>query len=93
LANFNNDNWDTLMSGRAQGTIPDVIIVKKSYPNARKKNRKRNWKLKGLAKEEEVEVMKTKADKAKADEDLELFLRDIEEDPELRTMINLYKGI
>ena len=81
------------MSGRAQGTIPDVIIVKKSYPNARKKNRKRNWKLKGLAKEEEVEVMKTKADKAKADEDLELFLRDIEEDPELRTMINLYKGI
>jgi nonsense-mediated mRNA decay protein 3 len=80
------------MAGRAQGTIPDVIIVKKSYPNARKKSRKRNWKLKGLAKEEEVEAMKTKADKAKADEDLELFLRDIEEDPELRTMINLYKG-
>jgi nonsense-mediated mRNA decay protein 3 len=93
VANFNSDNWEILASGRRQGTIPDVILVRKSYPHARKKSRKRNWKLKGLVKEEEADTMRTKAEKAKAEQDYELFLRDIEEDPELRAMMNLYKGL
>lgn len=33
--------------------MPDIIIVKKAYPKYRKKNKKRNWKLKHLDPEKE----------------------------------------
>ena len=92
MSNFNDDNWDYMNLGRAHGTIPDVVLVKKSYPHSRKKSKKRNWKLKNMTKEEELESTKTKIDKFKAEQDYETFLRDIEEDPEMRAMINLYKA-
>ncbi|KAH6588849.1 hypothetical protein BASA61_005802 [Batrachochytrium salamandrivorans] len=64
-----------------------------SYPNARRKQRVRGWKLKGMVKEEEQEGGgRTKADKTRAEIDYEMFLRDVEEDPELRDMMNLYKA-
>ncbi|KAJ3407155.1 hypothetical protein HDU80_009513 [Chytriomyces hyalinus] len=89
-ANFNDENWDKFISKK--NAVPDIVLVRKSYPNARKKLKGRNWKLKTITVEEEVEAMgKSKAEKAKADQDYELFLRDIEEDPELRGMMNLYK--
>lgn len=56
----------------------------------RKKSKPRNWKLKGLSKEEEDAK---RVDKTRVEQDYELFLRDLEEDPELRSMINLYKGL
>ncbi|KAJ3105972.1 ribosome-binding protein, partial [Phlyctochytrium bullatum] len=90
-ANFNDSNWDHLVKTYGTG-IPDIILVKKSYPNARKRNKGRKWKLKTITVEEEVEALgKSKAEKARAELDYELFLRDIEEDPELRGMVNLYK--
>nr|KAJ3420091.1 hypothetical protein HK105_006093 [Polyrhizophydium stewartii] len=92
-SNFNNDNFDVLAQGPRRGLIPDVVLVRKSYPNVRKKQRARNWKLKGIVKEEDLEtVNRTKAEKARAEQDYEQFLRDVEEDPELRGMINLYKA-
>ncbi|KAI8823405.1 NMD3 family-domain-containing protein, partial [Fimicolochytrium jonesii] len=92
-ANFNSDNWDALNSvGRLSGGIPDVVLIRKSYPNARKKGKSRGWKLKSLGKEEELELVnRSKAEKARQEMDYELFLRDIEEDSELRGMMNLYK--
>ncbi|KAJ3282265.1 hypothetical protein HDU76_008738 [Blyttiomyces sp. JEL0837] len=90
-SNFNDDNFDKYIS--MNGSLPDAVLVKKSYPNARKKSRTRNWRLKKITVEEEVEALgKSKAEKAKADQDYEMFLRDLEEDPELRGMVNLYKG-
>ncbi|KAL7416493.1 putative NMD3-nonsense-mediated mRNA decay protein [Mrakia frigida] len=101
-ANFNNDAFETLEPSR----IPDVILVKKTYPNRRKKNRTRNWKLKSIAIEAE-DVPSTGADKVqgrgafgrrggldqqKVEKDYEMFLRELEEDPELRGSINLYKA-
>lgn len=68
--------------------MPDIVLVRKSYPNARRKTRKRNWKLKNLVKEEDIELRK---DRQRTERDYEAFLRDIEEDVELRGMINLYK--
>ncbi|KAJ3192522.1 hypothetical protein HDU82_003147, partial [Entophlyctis luteolus] len=95
-ANFNDENWDKFVSksgGKKNAVVPDVVLVRKSYPNARKKSKNRNWRLKTITIEEEVEAMgKSKAEKAKAEQDYEMFLRDIEEDPELRGMINLYKS-
>ncbi|KAG1752962.1 NMD3 family-domain-containing protein [Suillus lakei] len=95
-ANFNSDDFSSLPSSR----IPDIILVKKTYPNRRKKNKTRNWKLRSIAKEagEEGETGAGRGvvgrmggrDQKKVEEDYELFLQDLEEDPELRGTVNLY---
>ncbi|KAF9257819.1 NMD3-domain-containing protein [Marasmius fiardii PR-910] len=97
-ANFNSDEFAALESGR----IPDVILVKKTYPNRRKKNKARNWRLRSIGKEagEEGETGSGRGvvgrmggrDQKKVEEDYELFLRDLEEDPEMRGAVNLYKA-
>ncbi|KAK4222232.1 putative nonsense-mediated mRNA decay protein 3 [Podospora fimiseda] len=89
--NFNSENLDAIEQSRAYGsTIPDVILVKKHYPN-RRKNRKRNWKLKRMAKDEGELLPKT-ADQERMDAEYEAFLRDVEEDEELRAALALYKS-
>lgn len=97
-SNYNSDDFATLPAAR----IPDIILVKKAYPNRRKKSKARNWKLRSIAKEagEEGETSGARGavgrmggrDQKKVEEDYELFLRDIEEDPELRGAVNLYKA-
>ncbi|KAL4072454.1 NMD3 family-domain-containing protein [Scleroderma yunnanense] len=97
-SNFNSDDFATLPADR----IPDVVLVKKAYPNRRKKGKARSWKLRSIAKEEGEEgdtgggrgVVGRMGgrDQKKVDEDYELFLRDLEEDPELRGTVNLYKA-
>lgn len=96
-SNYNSNDFATLPSSR----IPDIILVKKTYPNRRKKSKARNWKLRSIAKEagEEGETSSARGmvgrmggrDQKKVEEDYELFLRDLEEDPELRAGVNLYK--
>ncbi|KAI0090488.1 NMD3-domain-containing protein [Irpex rosettiformis] len=97
-ANFNSEHFAALPSHR----IPDVVLVRKSYPNRRKKNKTRGWKLRSIAKEagEEGETGGGRGvvgrmggrDQKKVEEDYELFLREIEEDEELRGTVNLYKA-
>jgi len=97
-ANYNSDHFASLPPAR----IPDVILVKKTYPNRRKKSKARNWKLRSIAKEagEDGETSGARGavgrmggrDQKKVEEDYEIFLRDLEEDPELRSGINLYKA-
>jgi nonsense-mediated mRNA decay protein 3 len=96
--NFNSDEFANLPQDR----IPDVILVRKAYPNRRKKNKSRNWRLRSIAKEEgeEGETGSGRGavgrmggrDQKKVEEDYELFLRELEEDPEMRSAINLYKA-
>ncbi|KAF9478975.1 NMD3-domain-containing protein [Pholiota conissans] len=97
-ANYNSDHFAELPQSR----IPDIILVKKTYPNRRKKSKARNWKLRSIAKEagEDGETSGARGaigrmggrDNKKVEQDYELFLRDLEEDPELRAGINLYKA-
>lgn len=97
-SNFNSDDFAALPSHR----IPDVMLVKKSYPNRRKKNKVRNWKLRSIAREagEEGETGAGRGvvgrlggrDERKVEEDYELFLRELEEDEEMRGAVNLYKA-
>ena len=122
-SNFNSDAFEALPEER----VPDVILVRKTYPNRRKKNRTRAWRLKSMAKDigEGVGASAGAADgssgaaaaggagagggsgggrgagvigrmggrdQKKVEEDYELFLRDIEEDEEMRAAVNMYKA-
>ncbi|KAJ4473164.1 NMD3 family-domain-containing protein [Lentinula aciculospora] len=97
-SNYNSDDFALLRSER----IPDIMLVKKTYPNRRKKNKSRGWKLRSIGKEagEEGETGSGRGvvgrlggrDQKKVEEDYELFLRDLEEDPEMRSAVNLYKA-
>lgn len=93
-ANFNHEIWDTVDESNA----PDVVLVKKSYPR-KKKNKGRNWKLKRMAKEynemedsgNSMSSKQKQMERDRVERDYELFLQELEEDPELRSNINLYK--
>jgi len=87
LENSNFNDADIVpMKGRVVRS--EVMLVKKSYP---RKNRPRHWKLANL----EIDTGDIKEKKIKmrtAERHNEEFLRDIEEDPEMRSQINLYKS-
>ncbi|KAI9356908.1 NMD3 family-domain-containing protein [Pilaira anomala] len=86
-ANFNNEDFDHLKSAN----LPDVVLVRKAFPARRKKTRQRNWKIQQLGKEVD-EMLPRKQEQAKIENDMELFMRDIEEDPEFRSTINIFKS-
>ncbi|KAJ5366398.1 hypothetical protein N7541_000339 [Penicillium brevicompactum] len=99
-ANYNNDEFTAIENSHQYGSrIPDVILVKKHY--TRSKKSKRNWRLKRMAREYEeeatapvVNVPTTKRqeqEQARMEQDYEMFLRDVEEDQELRQTLDLYK--
>lgn len=89
--NFNNPEYDAIEESNTYSSIiPDVVLVKKHYPN-RRRNRRRNWKLKRMAKDE-GELLPKKADQERMDKEYEMFLRDVEEDEELRAALAVYKN-
>ncbi|SPO03225.1 probable nuclear export sequence-containing nonribosomal protein [Cephalotrichum gorgonifer] len=90
-SNYNEPNFDAIEANSTYASmIPDVVLVKKHFPN-RKKNQKRKWKLKHMVKDEDNFFAKT-ADPDKENEDYEMFLREVEEDEEMRAAIALYKA-
>lgn len=90
-ANFNNPQFEAMEDSHTYGSrIPDVVLVKKYWPRKRK-HRNRNWRLKRMAKDE-GELLPKKADQERMDNEYELFLRDVEEDEELRAALALYKN-
>lgn len=80
-ANLNNKEIDDIKVEK----LPDVVIVKKAYGDKAHRNRRRKWKLKHL-----------NDDLHKLDSDSVLneytdFLEDLEEDPQYRENVNIYK--
>lgn len=69
--------------------LPECVLVRKTFPDRRNRAKYRKWKLKRLRVEAE-EAASRKAGNEK-DEDYEQFMRDIEEDPDMQTQINIYK--
>lgn len=61
------------------GNTPDVVLVRKIYPDLQKVGRKRVFKLERMNLE-------------KPDKDYDEFLDELEENPELRAGINLYRN-
>ncbi|XP_043696203.1 60S ribosomal export protein NMD3-like [Telopea speciosissima] len=73
--------------------IPEAILIKKSYEEKRQKRRgkPRNWKLKSLNMEVDSST-KARIDEEKMNNEYEEFLKDLEENPELRFNISLYRN-
>jgi len=84
-ANLNDDDMDTAM---ARYSLPEVVLVKKSYE---KRPRTRRWKLKRLPVEEDA-ANKAKGEEERRLDEYEAFLRDLELDPEMRFKMDLYKN-
>lgn len=88
--NFNNPEYEAIEASSQYGsTLPDVVLVKKHFPR-RRKNRKRNWRLRRMDKDE-GELLPRKTDQDRMDREYEQFLRDVEEDEDLRGAMALYK--
>eukprot|EP00276_Gloeochaete_wittrockiana_P013997 CAMPEP_0184333316 /NCGR_PEP_ID=MMETSP1089-20130417/2314_1 /TAXON_ID=38269 ORGANISM="Gloeochaete wittrockiana, Strain SAG46.84" /NCGR_SAMPLE_ID=MMETSP1089 /ASSEMBLY_ACC=CAM_ASM_000445 /LENGTH=492 /DNA_ID=CAMNT_0026657061 /DNA_START=17 /DNA_END=1495 /DNA_ORIENTATION=+ len=85
-ANFNDDDISSL----GNRSLPDIILVKKHFERTNRK-RLRKWKLRNLDKEEQDNLRKGDADRMA--DDYEAFMQEIEEDPEMRNQINLYKAV
>jgi len=92
-ANLNDNDVEELRSGKS---MPEVILVRKHYPRFRKLNKERDWKLKSLVVGGDKPGVAHSRDDGKDAEELErdreLFFRDIEEDEEMRSRINVYKN-
>jgi len=88
--NYNNPEYEAIeQSSTYSSTMPDVVLVKKHFPRKKKKSR-RNWRLKRMDKDE-GDLLPKKADQDRMDREYEAFLRDVEEDEELRAALALYK--
>ncbi|KAK4801090.1 hypothetical protein SAY86_021577 [Trapa natans] len=72
--------------------VPEAILIKKSYEEKRQKKRgkPRSWKLKNL--NMEVEESRNRVEDEKKNTEYEEFLRDLEENPEMRFNISLYRN-
>ncbi|KAL3846061.1 hypothetical protein ACJIZ3_003464 [Penstemon smallii] len=73
--------------------LPEVILVKKSYEEKRQKKRAkpRSWKLKSLNMEVD-NSSKVRDNVEKMNSEYEQFLRDLEENPDLRFNLSLYRN-
>lgn len=85
-ANLNDDD----LAGMKGQQLPEIILVKKSYPNRRNTKKARHWKLKALAKEQEL--ARRNAELAKEAREYEEFMQELEEDPERRAQVTLYRA-
>lgn len=95
-------DYDTFLA--KGGTLPDVVLVRKSYEEKRRKKRAkgqttRPWKLKHLDMEVDDGEAPAKGARGRAvaaadndEEERERFMQELEEDPELRQRINIYKN-
>ncbi|XP_031572749.1 60S ribosomal export protein NMD3-like [Actinia tenebrosa] len=79
--NINDENLNKMSPDK----IPDVILVKKSYSDKKKRRRARNWKLKMLDKEVGKDVNQEHFER-----DYDNFLEELEEDKEFRKNVNIY---
>jgi len=82
--NFNESDYE---EAERRYSLPDVILVRRSFSKNRRNNR--NFKVKQLAKSEGD--IKRNGESQKADRDYDQFLNDLEEDPDLRSNVVLYK--
>jgi nonsense-mediated mRNA decay protein 3 len=77
----------TIDTGR-NTNLPEIILVKKNYVNRKNRAGKRKFKLKELIKADQENNRSQKS----TEKDLEDFMQELEEDTEMRGMIDIYKN-
>eukprot|EP01064_Diplonema_japonicum_P025693 TRINITY_DN37114_c0_g1_i1.p1 TRINITY_DN37114_c0_g1~~TRINITY_DN37114_c0_g1_i1.p1 ORF type:complete len:517 (+),score=124.90 TRINITY_DN37114_c0_g1_i1:68-1618(+) len=70
--------------------IPQIVLVRKFYPNQALRRRKRKWALKSLPKTKNTNM--TKAQEAKEEADMDEFLDELERDEEYRKNVTIFKN-
>jgi len=79
-SNVNNPELEKMSAEK----IPDVILIKKVYADKTFRNRRRRWRLKRM---EGLPHMETES----CNDEFVGFMEDIEEDPNMRQFVNLYR--
>ncbi|WZZ29821.1 hypothetical protein YC2023_013222 [Brassica napus] len=89
-----NVNDDEMAEYRLHGRLPEAILIKKCYDKERerKKEKPRAFTTKKLPMEMDESRGGRGVDPGKMENEYEEFLRDLEENPELRFNISLYKN-
>lgn len=98
-ANYNDSALDAYRSLQ----VPDVILVRKTYP-AKNRAKRRRFKLKRLEKKKQQQTTTAAVrdtnndmqidqheDEYDNSQDFEEFLQELEQDPEMRAQVDLYK--
>ncbi|KAG0724939.1 60S ribosomal export protein NMD3 [Chionoecetes opilio] len=82
VSNVNDDNIDKM----SEDAVPDVVLVRKVFADKATRNARRRWKLKHLALNDD-----TGSQNRRVSWDYTDFLEDLEEDPQYRTNVNIYR--
>merc|ERR1712232_1400517 len=73
--------------------LPDIVVLRKLYgANNNQKHQNRMWQLKRLDNIQTQETNHKKDDQITMEEDEEDFMREIETDKEMRSLINIYNS-
>nr|XP_043614105.1 60S ribosomal export protein NMD3-like [Erigeron canadensis] len=91
---YSTNNNDMELDKYKGLVLPEVILVKKSYEETKQKKRgkPRSWKLKTLNVEVDLSSTRGRVDEEKMNAEYEDFLEDLEENPDMRSNISLYKN-
>ncbi|KAL1560675.1 60S ribosomal export protein NMD3-like [Salvia divinorum] len=90
-----NTNSNDIELDKYKGLVlPEVILIKKSYEEKRQKKRgkPRTWKLRSLNMDIDSAAKGGGGSDEKMDSEYEQFLRDLEENPDLRFNLSLYRN-
>eukprot|EP00771_Trimastix_marina_P003346 gnl/Trimastix_PCT/459.p1 GENE.gnl/Trimastix_PCT/459~~gnl/Trimastix_PCT/459.p1 ORF type:complete len:546 (+),score=167.52 gnl/Trimastix_PCT/459:137-1774(+) len=96
-----NSNFNDEVLHNRRIELPDIVLIRKRYPVSRARaSRRRMWKLRTLEETGDDETMSVSGARmplpkkrgiAVSDEDARIFIEELEEDPELRQQINIYR--
>eukprot|EP01028_Stygiella_incarcerata_P007416 TRINITY_DN3077_c0_g1_i2.p1 TRINITY_DN3077_c0_g1~~TRINITY_DN3077_c0_g1_i2.p1 ORF type:complete len:486 (-),score=127.99 TRINITY_DN3077_c0_g1_i2:146-1603(-) len=87
---LNDESFDRYQTSMGVA-MPDVILVRKFYPQSDRRRGKRVFKLRRIAMEEDDSVARSRTHGAR-EEDYERFLEELEEDEEMRSKVTLYRN-
>jgi len=97
-SNFNNSEWNEWATrDKNISNLPDVILVRRSYDHLRRNRKNRSWKLKNLKNKMDLDdplaadYQKSAMEEDRMYRDQERFMEELEEDPEMRQTINIYR--
>lgn len=88
-AQFSDQDMGAWRDGRR--SLPSVILVKKAYVSRKQRNTTRHWELQKLEQIDDDDERQTRAQNNAREREMAQFMDELEEDPEFRSTVNLYR--